>query len=156
MTLTPIALNTRRSGRLSVAKLGQRPQPEPLPPVEPVAPLPARTPFERLASKNPAFTQLVESLDLVEVWSTKVTPVSLPELPEPVIIGPVSEKLKWIAEFAFEANQTYPEERAIAMLASITAVSTDRARKGLAMMMDQNLVEVTGSNEYYLSTSTPF
>lgn len=156
--MSGLTLNARRKARLPVAKLGlpsqselifSQPEPEPVkPPI---------TAFEHMANRNPAFGLLVETMDLVEVWSTgSITPTPLPELPGPIMTGPTTPKLKQLAQQAFRANQTYTEEEAIGLLASLANVTIDRARNGLAMMQSQNLIALTLSSEFYLSDSTPF
>ncbi|AUD07022.1 hypothetical protein CWM47_37495 [Spirosoma pollinicola] len=112
--------------------------------------------FHKLASKNSALLALVSGLDLVEVASTTIKPEPLPPLVERIPTESMNPKLEAIAQRSFARARSYTESEAIERLASVTDVTPDRARNGLAMMYAQGILSLTLSNEYYLTESTPF
>lgn len=169
-----VTFNARRSARISVDKLGQRPkqdtsalelegstlsrvdEPTNSPELKSDLLGDESLAFRKLASKNPALIDLVAALDLVEVSSTIIKPEPLPPLPERLPLEPANPKLIEIAQLTFARYQTYSEAEAVERLATLTNVTTDRARNGVALMYDQCILSLTLSNEYYLAESNPF
>lgn len=158
MTASPPAFNAKRAGRIFLGRQQQTPAPVAV--AEPVVDVVPLTVAERLAKANPAFTLLVETLDLVEVY-TRTLPADLPEPLPPLprvtfVTTPHTEKLRALAAQTYQPNTSYTQDIALQLLATATGRPIDRAGNGLAMMLEEGVLSLTLAKDYYLTDSTPF
>lgn len=159
MATATFSFDAKRAGRLSLGR--QKPAPAPPAVVEEVAvEQPPLTVAERMAKANPAFTQLVDTLNLEEVYHRVLPPdppQPLPPLPPRVFVTTShTEKLRTLAAQTYRPNTSYPPGEALQLLAASTSCSLDRASTGLVMMFEQGVLSLTQAGEYYLTDSTPF
>ena len=158
MSTAPTAFNAKRAGRISLGR--QQKAPTPAAVAEAVVEEKPLTVAERMAKSNPAFTLLVETLDLEVVYTQQLaaeSPQPLPPLPPVLhVTTPHTDKLRSLAAQTYQPNTCYSPDEALQLLATATGRTVDRASNGLTMMLEQGVLSLTLANDYYLTDSTPF
>jgi hypothetical protein len=144
------------------------PSAAPTPPPEPIPEL--ITTLEYLAKKNPELTNLIAVLDLIKVSQSRniaansetntvveADIIVKPPEPNPETTPKFNlKKLQVIALKCLPGYDGYSEEQAIKRICTHTSVSIERARKGLTLMVEHEILELTPSGIYYLFDTAPF
>lgn len=115
--------------------------------------------YDYLASKNPAFGELVEKMDLMEVGAPQLvpSPAKAHPRPTPAPSSPAQRKvLQRIADQAFEASHSYELADALARIMQTSGVPQERAAAGLDLMLTESIVSLTPAGTYYLTGVVPF
>lgn len=126
-----------------------------------------QTAFDYLSAKNPALSELVTRMDLVEVGSPQLVPIEPPA--QPIVVdstqaranvAPINpaarERLRTIAANAIIDGTSYTHEEAIARVMETTSVDKSRAQNGLALMLSESIISLTPAGTYFLTGTTPF